>query len=132
MPIGPLAVVRAAREAREFLESARREGGIYEFAEWPSTRTRRAVPRRGTGAMVAWLRAAQRRTVGFLDPVEDAMFLTAGLRRLGVPATFHLGRETVPAAPPAGFFAWVQCGTEVLSTSLPVHEEYVEVHRSKE
>ncbi|MBT2396641.1 hypothetical protein [Streptomyces sp. ISL-100] len=36
----------------------------------------------------------------------------------------------VPVTPPSGFYAWVQCGEAVVSTSLPVRETYVEVHRS--
>ena len=33
------------------------------------------------------LRVAQRLMMGFLDPVEDALFVAAGLRRLGVAAS---------------------------------------------
>jgi hypothetical protein len=69
--------------------------------------------------------------VGFLDPVEDALFLTAGLRRLGFAATFHLGRELAPAVAPGGFHAWVQCGGTVLSTTVPVRDEYVHVYSSE-
>jgi hypothetical protein len=65
--------------------------------------------------------------MGFLDPVEDALFITCGLRSLGFPASFHLGRETAPAVAPGGFYAWTQCGDAVLTTSLPVREEYTEV-----
>ncbi|MEU6023015.1 hypothetical protein [Micromonospora sp. NPDC047134] len=67
--------------------------------------------------------------MGFLDPVEDALFLTCALSRVGLPVTFHLGREAVPAVAPAGFYAWVQCADDVVSTSLPVREEYIEVYR---
>jgi hypothetical protein len=70
----------------------------------------------------------ERLLVGFLDPVDDALFLTAALRRLGVAASFCLGREVAPAVPPAGFFAWVRCGDDVISTSLPVQEEYIQVY----
>ncbi|WP_229923017.1 lasso peptide biosynthesis protein [Streptomyces griseocarneus] len=87
---------------------------------------------RGIDSAVARLRVAQRLTMGFLDPVEDALFLTAGLRAMGVPATFHIGRELTPATPPAGFYAWVEHGGRVVSTSLPVHETYVEAHRTGE
>lgn len=69
--------------------------------------------------------------MGFLDPLEDALFVMAGLRRMGIPASFHLGYELVPATPPAGYYAWVQCADEVVSTSLPVRETYVEVHRAE-
>ncbi|MFD5661713.1 hypothetical protein [Streptomyces hirsutus] len=86
---------------------------------------------RAAGA-VAGLRIGQRLTVGFLDPVEDAIYLTAALRVIGLRATFHLGREVVPVSPPAGFYAWVEYRGHVLSTSLPVQEEYIEVHRSEE
>jgi hypothetical protein len=72
----------------------------------------------------------QRLSMGFLDPVEDAIFLTEGLRRLGFDASFHIGRELVPLRAPGGFYAWVTCHDEVVSTSIPVREEYVEVYRS--
>ena len=114
----------AARDARRFLLSARASGG-FDLRGWPPVARRRT---RNAGRAVARLRVAQRLMVGFLDPVEDALFLTAGLRGLGVPATFHLGRELVPARPPAGFFAWVRVGEQVVSTSLPVDDEYMEVH----
>jgi hypothetical protein len=52
--------------------------------------------------------------VGFLDPVEDALSLTAGLRRLGFAASFHLGRELAPAVAPGGFHAWVERGGSVV------------------
>ena len=77
------------------------------------------------------LRLGQRSTAGFLGPVDDALFLVAGLRRWGFPASFHLGRELVPPAPVAGFFAWVEHDGQVVSTSLPVRETYLEVHRSE-
>jgi hypothetical protein len=83
-------------------------------------------------AAVARLRVAERLMLGFLDPVEDALFVTAGLRRLRFPASFHLGRELVPSAAPAGFYAWAQVGDQVVSTSLPVQEEYLEVYQSVE
>ncbi|MFI6515435.1 hypothetical protein ACIBF1_07720 [Spirillospora sp. NPDC050679] len=122
--------VRAAREAREFLAAAKSADGSYRLDRWPGTRGAGARRTRDTRAEVARLRVVQRLTVGFLDPVDDAVFLTAGLRRLGVPASFHLGREVAPAQPPAGYFAWVQDGDEVVSTSLPVLDEYIETHRA--
>ncbi|MBW5424100.1 hypothetical protein GKQ77_21450 [Streptomyces sp. BG9H] len=121
------ALLRSAQAGKEFLESSRRDGGLFDFAPWPPVPARRFGPV-GRARTVTGLRAVQRLTVGFLDPVEDAIYLTAGLRRLGFPASFHLGRETVPAAPPAGLYAWVRCGGDVLSTSLPVTEEYVEIY----
>lgn len=127
-----LVLVQAARAARSFLECARGGGGLYRLEEWPEVRGRRGSAGRGVDGAVARLRVAQRLMMGFLDPVEDALFVAAGLRRLGVAASFHLGRELVPAAAPAGFYAWVQCGDRVVSTSLPVREEYVEVYRSVE
>ncbi|MFK4084865.1 hypothetical protein ACI2LF_12185 [Kribbella sp. NPDC020789] len=69
----------------------------------------------------------ERLLIGFLDPVEDAIFLTAGLRRLGIPAELRLGRELAPAVAPGGLYAWVRCDNDVVSTSLPVAEEYVEI-----
>ncbi|PRX04901.1 UNVERIFIED_ORG: transglutaminase superfamily protein [Actinomadura viridilutea] len=123
--------MRAAREARRFLAEVKGADGSYRLDEWPETRGGgRGRGARNTRAAVARLRFAQRLTVGFLDPVDDSVFLTAGLRRLGIPATFHLGRELAPAKPPAGYFAWVQHGDEVVSTSLPVRDEYIEIHRS--
>ena len=121
--------MRAARGARKFLAEAKEAGGgSYRLDEWPEPRG--ASGRRNVRAAVVRLRIAQRLTVGFLDPVDDSVFLTAGLRLLGIPATFHLGRELAPAKPPAGYFAWVQYGDDVLSTSLPVEDEYIEIHRS--
>ncbi|QTR02983.1 hypothetical protein J7S33_28980, partial [Saccharothrix algeriensis] len=81
-------------------------------------------------AAVARLRIVQRLTVGFLSPVEDALFLATGLRHLGFDASFHLGRELVPGTGAAGYYAWVSCGEQVVSTSLPVADEYVEVFRT--
>jgi hypothetical protein len=77
------------------------------------------------------LRVVERLLVGFLDPVEDALYLTAGLRRMGYAASFHLGRELAPAIAPGGFHAWVQCGGSVVSTSLPVHDEYLPIYSSE-
>jgi hypothetical protein len=122
--------MRAAREAREFLAEAKGTGdGSYRLDEWPESRGAGLDGRNARAALVR-LRIAQRRTVGFLDPVDDSIFLTAGLRLLGIPVSFHLGRELAPAKPPGGYFAWVQYGDDVLSTSLPVKDEYIEIHRS--
>lgn len=122
-------LVKAARGARRFVESVKGEDGSYRLDNWPRVHAPR-IRRRDTGVVVMRLRFAQRLTMGFLDPVDDALYLVAGLRRMGIPASFHLGREMVPAAPPSGFYAWVQCGEAVVSTSLPVRETYVEVHGS--
>lgn len=119
----------AARMAREFLERAKGADGSYRLDEWPEARGGRRNARHVRAAVVR-LRIAQRLTMGFLDPVDDSLFLTAGLRRMGIPASFHLGRELAPTRPPAGYFAWVQHRDDVVSTSLPVADEYVEVHRS--
>lgn len=127
-------LITAARDSRAFVEAARRPGGTYNLQRWPRVggRTRRSAGTRQAAAAVVRLRVAQRLMMGFLDPVEDALFLTAGLRALGIAASFHLGRELAPTAPPAGFYAWVQCGDDVVSTSLPVRSEYLEVYRSAE
>ncbi|GAA2986410.1 hypothetical protein [Actinokineospora diospyrosa] len=122
-----MSLVRAGREARRFVEGVRRPQGMYRIERWPQVR-----PGRGSlsvGSAVVALRTIQRTTLGFLDPVEDALYLVAGLRALGVPVSFHLGRELVPVAAPAGYYAWVQHVDEVLSTSLPVLQTYVEIHR---
>jgi hypothetical protein len=87
---------------------------------------RQAVDVAAVGLAVARLRRAQRLLLGFLDPVEDALFLTASLRRLGFPATFHIGREALPTGP-AGYLPWIECGGTVVSTSAPVREQYVEI-----
>jgi hypothetical protein len=122
-------LLSAARAARRFVETAQDAHGAYRIGTWPSVRRRRAVR---IGPMVARLRIAQRSTMGFLDPVADALFVLAGLRWTGVPATFHLGRELVPAAGVAGFFAWVEVQGRVVSTSLPVQQTYVEVFREEQ
>jgi hypothetical protein len=122
--------MNAVREACRFVESVRDEGGQYRIDGWPAVRRRRWW-RRDSGAAVPRLRLAQRRALGFLDPVDDAVFLVAGLRVLGFAATFHLGREIVPAASTPGFFAWAEHDGQVLSTSLPVHETYLEVYRTE-
>ncbi len=127
-------LVKAARGARRFVESVKGEDGSYRLDHWPrvhGTRRRGRGPgHRDACAVVTRLRFAQRLTMGFLGPVDDALYLVAGLRRMGIPASFHLGREMVPVTPPAGFHAWVQCGEAVVSTSLPVRETCVELHRS--
>ena len=123
-----IALAQSAREGRDFVESSRRDGGIFELGSWPRVRSRVRTPTMRTRSAVCGLRAVQRLTIGFLDPVEDALFLTAGLRRMGFAASFHIGREMAPAAPPAGFYAWVQYASEVVSTSLPVKEEYIEIY----
>jgi hypothetical protein len=119
---------RAARAARSFVTSARTKDGTYALAGWrPVDRQ----TRRGNAAPTVYrLRVIQRLSMGFLDPVEDAIFLTEGLRRMGFDASFHIGRELVPMRAPGGFFAWVTCHDDVVSTSIPVREEYVEIHRS--
>jgi hypothetical protein len=124
------ALLRSARAGKVFLESSRRNGGKFDFAPWPQAAAPRFGPVGRARSAVSGLRAVERLTVGFLDPVEDAIYLTVGLRRMGFPASFHLGREVAPAVPPAGFYAWVRCGGDVLSTSLPVKEEYVEIYRN--
>lgn len=122
---------KAARTAREFVLSARRDGGTYEL-EWPHMQRKFGAAARGAPSAVARLRIAERILMGFLDPVEDALFVAAGLISLGYPASFHIGRETAPVVAPGGFYAWVQCAGAVVSTSLPVREEYTEVLRAGE
>jgi hypothetical protein len=121
----------AGRRACTALEAARQDGGGYRLAPWPPVRARRSRGAAAASRAVVRLRIVQRLLVGFLDPVEDALFLTAGLRRLGFAATFHLGRELAPAVAPGGFHAWVQCGDTVVSTSVPVRDEYVPVYSSQ-
>ncbi|HZS21844.1 MAG TPA: lasso peptide biosynthesis protein [Pseudonocardiaceae bacterium] len=119
----------AALAGLRFVAASRDKGSMYRL-NWDGAVV--AVARaasRPLGALVRDLRLRGRVLGGFLDPLEDAIFLTVALRRLGVPASFHVGRELVPWVPPAGLFAWVQCGGDVVSTSLPVREQYVEVLR---
>jgi hypothetical protein len=122
--------IAAGRTARDLLISARQPGGGHRLAPWPEARRRRSDASAASRA-VARLRVVQRLLVGFLDPVEDALFLTAGLRRLGFAASFHLGRELAPAAAPGGFHAWVECAGAVVSTSVPVQDEYIRIHSSE-
>jgi hypothetical protein len=117
----------AALAGLRFVAASRGKDAMYRL-NWD--RAVVAVARgasRPLGALVRDLRLRGRVLGGFLDPLEDAIFLTVALRRLGVPASFHVGRELAPGVPPAGLFAWVQCGGDVVSTSLPVCEQYVEV-----
>jgi hypothetical protein len=130
--IGPIALLRAGLQARDFLHSVRGQHGDYQFSSWPEPVRRRSAEPVRIGPTIARLRTVQRLTVGFLDPLEDAVFLMAALRGLAIDASFHLGRELVPAAAPAGLYAWVQCGDEVVSSSLPVREEYLELYQSEE
>ncbi|MEU3768804.1 hypothetical protein AB0E55_27420 [Amycolatopsis keratiniphila] len=123
-------VKEAGRRAGEFVESVRDPAGGYRIERWPAVEGRRAG-RFDLARAVAGLRTCQREKFGFLDPVDDALFLTAGLRAMGVPASFNLGREIVPAKAPASFLAWVSCEETVVSTSVPVREEYVVVFRSE-
>jgi hypothetical protein len=125
-----LATLRAGRCARAFVLASRRDGGGHRLPPWPAVApTRRRGATRAARA-VTGLRLLQRASLGFLGLVEDALYLTAGLRRLGFAASFHLGRELAPAVAPGGFHAWVRCDGRVVSTSLPVDEEYVPVHAS--
>jgi hypothetical protein len=125
-----LSAISAGREARDLLVAARDPDGGYQLPPWPATGGASADAASACRAVVR-LRVVQRLLVGFLDPVEDALYLTAGLRRLGFAASFHLGRELAPAIAPGGFHAWVQCGDAVVSTSLPVRDEYVPVYSSE-
>ena len=125
-----ISAISAGRKARDLLIAARRPGGGYELPPWPDAGRGRSDGAAACRA-VARLRVVQRAVVGFLDPVEDALYLTAGLRRLGFAASFHLGRELAPAVAPGGFHAWVQCGDAVVSTSLPVRDEYLPIYSSE-
>lgn len=121
-------VLLAAWRARECVVDSQTDSGSYQL-RLPEVSYRKKVSSMSVEALVARLRVAERLLMGFLDPVDDAVFLTAGLRLLGIPASLFLGRELAPAEPPAGFYAWVQHGGVVVSTSLPVAEEYLVVHR---
>ncbi len=125
-----ISAISAGRTARDLLVAARRQGGGYELPPWPDAGRGRSDSAAACRA-VARLRVVQRTLVGFLDPVEDALYLTAGLLRLGFAASFHLGRELAPAVAPGGFHAWVQCGGAVVSTSLPVRDEYLPIYSSE-
>ena len=128
--VNTISAILAGRRARDLLVTARRPDGGYSLPAWPDAGRGRADSASAARAVVR-LRVVQRLLVGFLDPVEDALYLTAGLRRMGYAASFHLGRELAPAIAPGGFHAWVQCGGSVVSTSLPVRDEYLPVHSSE-
>jgi hypothetical protein len=125
-----ISAISAGRTARDLLVAARDPDGGYRLPSWPETGQGRSDSAAASRAVVR-LRVVQRALMGFLDPVEDAVYLTAGLRRMGFAATFHLGRELAPAVAPGGFHAWVQCGGAVVSTSLPVHDEYLPIYSSE-
>ncbi|MGH2943798.1 MAG: lasso peptide biosynthesis protein [Solirubrobacteraceae bacterium] len=125
-----ISAVSAGRHARDLLVAARDPEGGYRLPSWPDAGRGRSDGAAAASAVVS-LRVVQRALVGFLDPVEDALYLTAGLRRLGFAASFHLGREIAPAVAPGGFHAWVECGGTVVSTSLPVRDEYLPVYSSE-
>jgi hypothetical protein len=128
--VNTISAIRAGRRARDLLVAARDPAGGYRLPPWPDRGEGRSDGVAARRAVVR-LRVVQRALVGFLDPVEDALYLTAGLRRMGFAASFHLGRELAPAVAPGGFHAWVQCGDAVVSTSLPVRDEYVPVYSSE-
>jgi hypothetical protein len=119
-------VWRAARAARAYVASVKDSSGSYRMVPFPPVVNRMRAGRDVT-RIVPRLRLVGRLLGGFLDPVDDAIFLTAGLRGLGFEAEFHLGRELVPTQPPAGFYAWVSVDAAVVSTSIPVRQEYVDV-----
>jgi hypothetical protein len=125
-----ISAILAGRRARDLLVTARRPDGGYSLPAWPDAGRGRSDSAAASRAVVR-LRVVERLLVGFLDPVEDALYLTAGLRRMGYAASFHLGRELAPAIAPGGFHAWVQCGGSVVSTSLPVHDEYLPIYSSE-
>ncbi|MGH3840744.1 MAG: hypothetical protein ACRDS0_04740, partial [Pseudonocardiaceae bacterium] len=114
---------------RKYVLNSRTGSGSYQL-RLPEARCRKKVSSMSVEVLVTRLRLSERLLMGFLDPVEDAVFLTAGLRLLGIPASLLLGRELAPVEPPAGFYAWVQHGGDVVSTSLPVAEEYLVVYRA--
>lgn len=120
-----MGVIAAARAGRDFVRRSRTGDG-YRM-DWPPVSARQAPGPVRVRRAVARLRLAGRLFDGFYDPVEDAMFLTAGLRGLGYRAVFRVGREIAPVAPPAGLWAWVECDGRVVSTSLPVSEQYIPV-----
>jgi Transglutaminase-like superfamily len=128
--VNTISAVAAGRKARDLLDAARDPDGGYRLPPWPDAGRERSDGASTARAVVS-LRVVQRALVGFLDPVEDALYLTAGLRRMGFAATFHLGREIAPAVAPGGFHAWVECGGAVVSTSLPVRDEYLTVYSSE-
>lgn len=116
--------VRAVRLVRSARSGA--DGFVIPWEQWPVPGPAVSSP---PGPAVTRLRRWGRILAGFLDPVADSLYLCAALRHLGYAATFHVGRELVAADIPAGYLAWVQVGSQVISTSLPVREQYVEVLR---
>lgn len=129
MTVDMFVILLAAWGARECVLNSQTNSGSYQL-RLPEVSYPKKVPSMSVQVLVGRLRVAERLLMGFLDPVSDAVFLTAGLRLLGIRASLFVGRELAPFEPPAGFYAWVQHGGVVVSTSLPVAEEYLVVHRA--
>lgn len=58
-------------------------------------------------------------------PEQEPAFLTAALLAHGRQATLTLARETIPASDDAHYLLWVNLDGQVVSTGLPVTEQYV-------
>lgn len=80
--------------------------------------------------LVPSLRAAYRTTVLGDDPVQQELFIAAGLRAAGVDASLVVGREIAPPSRTARYMSWVETPTDgVVTTGSPVYELYEEILR---
>lgn len=131
LPGGPALALRAAAAGVRFVRGSHLGGGEPAFqiawSQLPATTATRRTTATDLGRVVARLRVYQRLLVGFLDPIDDSLYLVAALRALGLPAIWCLGRQLAPDGP-AGYLPWVECAGTVLSTSMPVREEYSTVY----
>ncbi len=122
--------LRAAVAGGRFVRRSRGPGpgDPYRVAwdQLPTTAPDRTPKPAEVERLVARLRLWQRLLLGFLDPIEDSLYLVAALRALGVNASWRLGRELAPDGD-AGYLPWVDWGGAVISTSVPVREQCVEV-----
>lgn len=84
----------------------------------------------GLDNLVPSLRAAYRTAPIGEDPVEQDLFVAAGLRAAGVEASLVVGREIAPPSRAARYMSWVETPSDgVVTTGAPVHELYEEVVR---
>lgn len=79
--------------------------------------------------LVPSLRAAFRSSGLGQDPVEQELFIAAGLRAAGVDASLVVAREIAPPAQAARYASWVEADSLVLTTGAPVQETHEEILR---
>jgi hypothetical protein len=92
--------------------------------------TARVRPPSDTDELVPSLRAAYRTAALGDDPVQQELFIAAGLRAAGVDAALVVGREIAPPSRAARYLSWVETPAGgVVTTGAPVHELYEEILR---